>query len=110
MERDADRWERPCEQCLGEKCGACGETGWVWETQRPTWRLSPGAGPLFQAYRLLKEYKVFPVEGGQMKQSAVFLAAIHYCDLVHTLYAEKKKKEQEQKDKVKNRLIKLVGE
>lgn len=58
----------------------------------------------------MKEYQLFPVEGGQMKQSAAFLAAVHHCDLVHTLYAERKRREQEQKDKVKNRLIKLIGE
>lgn len=90
-------------------CGACDQTGWVWETKRPTSGLSHETGKLFEAYRLLKEYKTFPVEGGQLKQSAVFIAAIHLCDLVHTLYAERKLKEEEQKAKVERRLRKLTN-
>lgn len=110
MDRHAGRWEKLCGQCLGDKCDACNQNGWTFETTPPAKQLSTEGREIFQAYRLLKEYGAFPVPGAQSQQAAVFLEAVHYCDLVHSAYAEKKKREQDEKDRQANKKVKLLHE
>lgn len=114
IEYDAGRWERLCEVCLGECCEACDQRGWWLEKDSPSTILAAEPGregrEYFEAYRMLKEYRLAPVEGGTADQAALFLEVVKFCDAVHALYAERKRQQEQSETKTKNRLIKLIGE
>jgi hypothetical protein len=51
----------------------------------------------------LKDYKIWPVNGGMIEQNAKFIRAIEFIDMIKQRYFEIEQKEQE----VKQRLLKM---
>ena len=49
---------------------------------------------MFEAYKFLKEYQIFPVSGGLLKQASKFLACIKLCDLINFKYTEAKAEQE----------------
>lgn len=109
MKDDAGRWERPCEICLGEKCDSCANEGWIQEQGSPPSHLTSDGRDLFHAYRMLKDYGVFPVPGGWLQQTHKFLRAVSICDQVHGMYSRRAMAKSEQIKHLQEEVRKVMG-
>jgi len=54
---------------------------------------------LFKAYSMLKNYNVWPVDGGLVEQSAKFLKCVEWCDLVNSRHEDIEKAIHERQKK-----------
>ena len=52
---------------------------------------------LWNAYKLLKEYNVFPASGGWLDQTSKFIHCVKWCDIVNLKMANSSGKEKDQK-------------
>ena len=92
METEANpgrEWDLLCYRCIGwaaespdNKCKACNDKGATIQT-KPTQDLITDDGlTLFEYYKFLKNYNIWPEDGGLSKQPAIFIKTIKYCDAV----------------------------
>lgn len=104
------RWERLCWACLGEKCDVCGDRGWILESVPPEQLLTEDAGELWEGYRFLRDYGIFPVPGGLVNQAARFLSTIRLCDRVNGVYVAYMRKKMEAIEKAQAELDRMTGQ
>lgn len=109
MKGDATRWERICQWCLGNKCDACNEIGWIPEKETPVSLLTADAGDLFDAYRIFRNYQVLPVAGAWADQTVSFHDTVRLCDMVTSLYMERNAKQKEFEDKADEAIQRIIG-
>lgn len=107
MKWESGRWYRPCEFCIGEGCDECLE-GWIQEESHPRDLLTNDARDLFQAYRMLKDYGTFPIQGGWLVQTEKFLRAMDVCDKSNGLFRNREAKKEESDRKLKEELQKVM--
>jgi len=75
-----------CSMCLGTGCLDCGGRGHKKVNDRPLDIVTKEGDTLIKAYKWLKNYSIFPVDGGLQNQSAKFARAVEYCDIVNSSY------------------------
>ena len=89
-----------CFKCLGEGCEQC-ENGLIAREGMP--EMNNHGLNLFHSYKWLKNHNTFPIRGGVLNQSAKFIHAVEWCDLVSSKYH----KAEQQNENEKRRLIAL---
>ena len=69
-------------------------------TEKPEENLTKEGYGLFRAYTYLKNYNIWPNNGGLMRQSSKFIAAIDVIDGIKSKYDLFDAEEQRMKDKM----------
>lgn len=94
-------WDSLCLACFGEGCTHC-TAGFVRNREEP--EITKAGKGLYKAYVWLKNHKVFPDAGAWLDQSAKFLKAVEWMDLVSSKYA----KTRERHNKMAEQLVSRV--
>lgn len=80
---------------MGEGCQNCHNRGNIYHAQKVEEYINKEGFDLFESYKFLKEYKIFPEAGGALDQKARLLHCIQWVDLVKLKggeFVEKKRK------------------
>lgn len=76
-----------CLECLGDGCRKCGDRGHISKKTKPLEDVTNAGFDLYHTYRWLKNYNILPVEGGLINQTAKFVQAVEFMDIVQMKYA-----------------------
>lgn len=104
-----------CYICTGsgsvgkEICPECDGQKKLFIEGKPLDSVTRAGNLLFEAYKFLKTYSVWPVEGGILKQSSKFIRCIRWCDFVNYTSKDQTDKENKARAELKNKLGPLTG-
>lgn len=81
-----------CWNCLaddiGITCHICEGSGKIEQKKKPKSLLNSDTRIYFKQYTYLKNYSIWPIEGGLNKQDSKFLKVLDYCDAVKNRHDE----------------------
>ena len=89
-----------CHGCLGDGCAVCGYRGKIIVkglVKSLLTEIDNDLLPLWSAYKILKEYSVFPCAGGWLDQTSKFIHCVKWCDIVNLKMANSAGKESNDK-------------
>jgi len=92
-----------CWKCVGEgrDCKTCNSArGHTKEKKPPLELINRNSLALFKYYTFLKNYNIWPIEGGLSEQPAIFIKVIEYCDLVISKFNEIEAERETEKAKI----------
>lgn len=84
-----------CHNCLGDGCAFCGEDGTILLEGNLWEHVTDEGFDLFEGYKYLQDYQIFPVSGGWTEQSSRFLHCVKWCDQVNLKYKQAKEDDKQ---------------
>ena len=109
VDPEAEGFKIICEVCLGDGCKQCGDRGILKHTGRLADSITKAGYSLFEQFKFLKSYNIWPVDGGLIRQSCKFIACIKWCDLVNLKLEEQAKKDKDAKAGFADKFQKMLG-
>ena len=79
----------------GETCQTCGRIGLINLEKTPKSLSSKDGKTYFEQYIYLKNYKLWPNEGGLARQNSKFLKVVDYCDRIKYKLEEMRQHEED---------------
>jgi len=96
------QWAGICLDCFGERCGKCGNEGFVYHTEVP--EITGPVLYLYKAFVWFKKYKILPAPGVWTEQTAKFLKAVEWIEAMNDRLAYLKNEYNEKADALEKKL------